>query len=125
MQKFNLYSEIVTSFLPKIKKYGHNGDEFSCLETNYPTAQVFTKFCKICRDFTSSYLSRAQQLFMNPLTIPKIYFKTKQIYFLSLDQKTIIWPNILIHAQEIWSRLIFSLFSWHFLTQILVASENF
>ena len=31
IQKFNLYSEIVTTFLPKIKNYGQNGDEFSCL----------------------------------------------------------------------------------------------
>ena len=50
------------SFLPKMKKYGQNGDEFYCLEANFQTPQIlgfpihFAKFHEICRDFAGSYL---------------------------------------------------------------------
>ena len=44
------------SFLPKMKKYGQNGDEFYCLKTNFQNPKItgfpiyFAKFCEIRRE---------------------------------------------------------------------------
>ena len=56
-------------FLPKIRKYGQNGDEFYCLEGNFHTPQIpgftihFAKFREICRDFLGSYLGVTASFF--------------------------------------------------------------
>ena len=57
------------SFLPKIGKYGQNGDEFYCLEANFQTPQIpgfpihFAKFREIRRDFVRLYLGVTASFF--------------------------------------------------------------
>ena len=57
------------SFLPKMKEYGQNRDEFCCLEANFQTPEIpglpmhFAKFRKIRCDFVGLYLGVTASFF--------------------------------------------------------------
>jgi len=62
---------VYASVLPKMKKYGQNGDEFYCLEAKFLTPKIpgflihFAKFREICPS-SSVHISAARRAFSVP-----------------------------------------------------------